>query len=172
MKAEKIGFFGGCFNPPSNIHINLVNRLIKEQKLDKIIFVPVSDYYLKKDLIEFKHRYTMLKFAIEGFEKLFIDDIEKDINKKLYAVDIFKIITEKYKGNDIYFIMGSDNYSRIKEWKNYENLKNYKYIVLERNKNDISSTQIRQMVKENKLKDNILNKKVYDYIKQNNLYCK
>ena len=45
----KIGFFGGCFNPPSNIHINLAKNVINEYKLDKLIFVPVGDYYDKKD---------------------------------------------------------------------------------------------------------------------------
>ena len=29
MKKEKIGFFGGCFNPPTNTHIDLANKLIK-----------------------------------------------------------------------------------------------------------------------------------------------
>ena len=36
---EKIGFFGGCFNPPTNIHIELANNLVKTKKLDKVIFV-------------------------------------------------------------------------------------------------------------------------------------
>ena len=170
MQKERIGFFGGCFNPPSNIHINLVNNLITEQKLDKVILVPVNDFYLKKDLIEFKHRYTMLKFAIHNFKNIYIDDLEKKLTKKTYAVDIFKIISEKYKDNDIYFIMGSDNFSKMKDWKNYEELKKYQYIVLERNKEDISSTEIRNMIKNNELNENVLDKKVYDYIKKNNLY--
>ena len=170
MNKEKIGFFGGCFNPPSNIHIKLANELIQEQKLDKVVFVPVSDFYIKKDLVEFKHRYSMLKFAIEGFNNLYIDDIENTVNKRLYAIDIFKIIEEKYKNNDIYFIMGSDNYSKIEKWKEYDLLKKYNYIILKRNEKDISSTKIRNMIKENKLVENILNKKVYEYIKNNRLY--
>ena len=170
MNKEKIGFFGGCFNPPSNIHIKLANKLIQEQKIDKVVFVPVSDFYIKKDLVEFKHRYSMLKFAIKGFNNLYIDDIENAVNKRLYAIDIFKMIEEKYYNKDIYFIMGSDNYSKIKSWKDYEKLKKYKYIIIERKINEVSSTQIRKMIKENKLEDNILNKNVYEYIKNNRLY--
>ena len=170
MSRKKIGFFGGCFNPPSNIHINLANRLIEEQKLDKIVFVPVNDFYKKNDLIEFKHRFTMLKFAIEGNSNLEVDDFEFKENRKLYAIDVFKIIEEKYSNYDIYFIMGSDNYSKLQKWKEYESLKKYKYIVLDRNDNDISSTKIRNMIKKNSLKDDILNKKVYEYIKKNKLY--
>jgi len=170
VEKEKIGFFGGCFNPPSNIHINLALDLIKKQKLDKVIFVPVSDYYKKSDLIEFKHRFTMLKFAIEDYENLYIDNLEENLNGQTYAIDIFKIINEKYISSQNFFIMGSDNYSKIKNWKNYEELKNYNYIILQRDDNEISSTEIRDMIKSNNLKNNILNKKVYNYILENNLY--
>lgn len=172
MKKEKVGFFGGCFNPPSNIHINLALNLIVKQKLDKVIFVPVGNYYPKKDLVEFKHRYTMLKFAIGENEKISIDDIENKMDKKLYAVDIFKIISQKYNDKEIYFIMGSDNFEKIEFWKEYENIKkqNYNYIILDRKHNDISSTEIRKMIKENNLKENIIDKKVYEYILKNNLY--
>ncbi len=167
---ERIGFFGGCFNPPSNIHINLALKLIEEQKLDKVVFVPVNDLYKKENLVEFKHRYTMLKFAIKGNNKLIIDDFENIENRKLYAIDVFRIIEDKYSSSDNYYIMGSDNFEKIKNWKEYDKLKKYKYIVLNRNEEDISSTKIRNMIKKNNLKENILDDKVYEYIKENKLY--
>ncbi len=59
----KIGFFGGCFNPPTNAHINLAIKVLKESNLDKLIFVPVGDFYQKQDLVSEEHRYNMLKIA-------------------------------------------------------------------------------------------------------------
>lgn len=50
MTRKKIGFFGGCFNPPSNVHIDLAKKVIKENNLDEVIFVPVGDFYEKKGL--------------------------------------------------------------------------------------------------------------------------
>ena len=52
----RIGFFGGSFNPPSNIHIDLAKNVIEKYKLDRILFVPVGDYYNKDDLVSAKHR--------------------------------------------------------------------------------------------------------------------
>ena len=69
----KIGFFGGSFNPPSYVHIELAKALINEYNLDKVIFVPVGDYYEKASLISSNHRYNMLMLAIEDEEKLEID---------------------------------------------------------------------------------------------------
>lgn len=169
---EKIGFFGGCFNPPTNIHIELANNLIKTKKVDKIVFVPVNDTYVKNGLISANHRLNMIKLAIKGYNNLEIDDIEIKENKKLFAVNAFELIKQKYSKNcEIFFIMGSDNFEEMHNWKDYNKIKYQKYIVIKRNKNEISSTKIRKMIANNN--DEVkkyLSEEVYKYIKQNELY--
>ena len=116
---DRIGFFGGCFNPPNNLHIEIANNLIKEGKLDKVIFVPVNDFYKKQGLIEAKHRYNMLKLATKKYISLGVDDIEIRENRQLYAVDAFGLIKESrfINNNDsILFIMGSDNFKKMPTW--------------------------------------------------------
>ncbi|MCL2342111.1 MAG: nicotinate-nicotinamide nucleotide adenylyltransferase [Firmicutes bacterium] len=171
MKGNRIGFFGGCFNPPSNIHINLANKLIQENKLDKVVFVPVGDYYDKDELASAKHRYNMLNLAIYGYDNLEVSDIELGINKKLYASDAFELIAGKYIGQDIYFIMGSDNYSKMPKWKDYDHIKDrYKYIVLDRIDSAVSSSKIREMIRDGIDVSNLLNADVYEYLYKNKLY--
>ena len=157
---EKIGFFGGCFNPPTNIHIKLANNLIKTKKLDKVIFIPVNDTYEKNEL------------GIKDYSNLEVDDIEIKENKKLFAVDAFKLIKEKYSKNcEIFFIMGSDNFEKMSKWKDYNKIKDQKYIVIKRDKNEISSTKIREMIAKNDSEaQKYLSKEVYKYIEQNKLY--
>lgn len=170
---QKIGFFGGCFNPPTNIHIQIVNNLIKQGKIDKVVFIPVNDYYTKKDLVLAKHRYNMLKLAIKNNDKIEVDDIELKENKDLFAVDAFEIITKKYKNNgELFLIMGSDNFNKMPTWKEYESIKDkYKYIVIDRDKKEISATQIREMIKNNdKNVIKYLSEEVYNYIVENGLY--
>ena len=174
---EKIGFFGGCFNPPTNIHIKIAKDLIEKGKLYKVVFVPVNDYYKKNDLIEAKHRYNMLKLAVKNYKNLEVDDIELKENKKLYAVDVFKIISnsvyiEKNKKTDIYLIMGSDNFEKMPTWKEYDEIKNkYNYIVIDRDEKEISSTEIRDMLKNGDKKVvEYIPKEVYEYIIKNELY--
>lgn len=157
--------------------------------MDKIYFVPVGNYYEKSSLIEAKHRYNMLKLAIE--DKMDVEKIAIESKIKLYAIDTFELLKEKYNKDDIFFIMGSDNFRKMPTWKNYEKLKtNYNIIVIERerkkirNENqkniiefipeklaEIDSTQIREMIKNNeKNVKKYLNPKVYEYIQKNNLY--
>ena len=174
---KRIGFFGGCFNPPNNVHIKIANDLIKENKLDEVVFIPVNDYYNKEKLVEAKHRYKMLKLSIQGYHNLKVDDIEIKEKRKLYAVDAFRVIRNsayatKCLKRDIFMIMGSDNFNKMPKWKDYDIIKDeYNYIVIERNKNDISSTKIREMIKlKNDEVKKYLHEDVYKYIIENNLY--
>lgn len=196
----KIGFFGGCFNPPTNAHINLVKLAIKRCKLDKAIFVPVGDSYYKKDLAKARDRYNMLEILCKNEENIEVSDIELKEKRKLFAIDAFKLIEEKYIDNDIYFIMGADNFINILKWKNFDELiTKYKYIVFDRayinlkeyiNENEIlkknkskiqiiensdytncSSSDIRDNLKNKNVKNNeLISKEILDYIMQNNLY--
>lgn len=196
-----IGFIGGSFNPPTNAHINMAEQVIKECKLDKVIFVPVGDFYEKNELIEFKHRYNMLKLICNNNENLEVSDIENVKSTKLYAIDVFEIIRKKYSNDDIYYIMGSDNLEKIKNWKDYNKLiTNYKHIILERTKDNfndivrnnieikeniknfklvtnykymgISSSLVREKVCKNEDFSELIPNVIKEYILKNNLYTK
>ncbi|MCI8965550.1 MAG: nicotinate (nicotinamide) nucleotide adenylyltransferase [Clostridia bacterium] len=184
----KIGFFGGSFNPPSIAHLKLAKKAIKECKLDKVIFVPIGDFYDKEDLAPISDRIQMLKIACKNCNDIEVSDFEKDFKEKVYACDIFKIITKKYLKDDVFFLMGEDNYLKLNSWKNYKELLNYKYIIFERNKEvkiennsniylikcentkEISSTLIREKIKNNDSLENIIDKDVEKFILKNELY--
>lgn len=128
----KIGFFGGAFNPPTIAHYNLAKGAIKNYNLDKIYFVPVNDYYNKMELIDIDKRIDMLKLVCSFGTNMEVLEIEKYIPKKLEAIDIFQIIEKAYINDDIYFLMGEDNYKKMSKWKDYSSLKKYKYIIFQR----------------------------------------
>ena len=172
MKS-RIGFFGGCFNPVTNAHINLIKAVMKQENLKKVYFVPMGDLYQKKDLICLEHRIKMLQLAFENEVNMDILDISNK-DKKMCAIDTFQVIDEKFPEAERFFIMGSDNYQKMTEWRDAENLlKNYHYIVLDRengNTKHISSTVVRQRIKQNQLIDDLVPEQVLAYIKQKNLY--
>ena len=71
----KIGIYGGAFNPPHLSHIKIVKELLKRKYLDKIIIVPVGNYYKKDELINFEDRYNMLKLIFKN-KNITISDYE------------------------------------------------------------------------------------------------
>lgn len=190
MKMKKVGFFGGCFNPPSQIHIKLAKALVESKLLDNVVFVPVGDYYKKQNLVKAEDRYNMLLLACKTYPYLKVEDIVVKSEKNLYAVDTFELIYKKYNNlADIYLIMGSDNFRKMANWKAYEEIKNkYKYIVIDRpnyrekvkaenviyyeleQKEDFSSTKIRHLLEKGADTSEYLEPEVIKYIKENRLY--
>ncbi|MBO5398014.1 MAG: nicotinate-nicotinamide nucleotide adenylyltransferase [Clostridia bacterium] len=165
---KRFGFFGGCFNPPTIAHIELIEKTIKDKNLDMVYFVPMGDLYKKENLIPAFHRVNMLKIAMK--EKMDILNISIDSQKDLKAIDTFRIIEKEFNQSDNYFIMGSDNFENIKFWKDSEELlKNYKYIVLNR-EDDISSSRVREKIKNNEDVSQFIYKDVEQYIFENKLY--
>lgn len=200
MEKKIIAIFGGSFNPPINSHIYLAKQIIdKCSKIEKLVFVPVSTKYQKQELIEDKHRYNMLEIICKKEEKLEVSDIELKSERQLYTIETLDFFKQKYKENDIYFVMGTDNLKEIETWKEWERLlTEYKIIVLERENDNLesiiqnnklltkykeslikingiskiflSSTMIRNKIKNGEDTEEFIDKEVFEYIKQNKLY--
>ena len=188
-----IGIFIGCFNPIHLGHILCAKELLQSGLLDKIIFVPAGDEYEKEGLVSAEHRLNMLNLALSGQSNMEISTIEIE-NGKLYTYQTLDYFKEKYAGDKIHLIIGTDNLKELYWWKkqNYI-LKNFNIIVLTRNhlgKADfpkyasqenitfvstdkpISSTETRKFIKNQNYKKagKSLDGKVLEYIIENGLF--
>ena len=191
----RIGIFGGSFNPPHKMHKNIALNLIKNNYLDKVIYVPTGNKYNKNNLIDSIHRYNMIKLMISDVNNLEVSDYELK-NTLTYTYQTLNNFKEKYPNDEIYFVCGSDNLKEITTWKNYEYiLNNFKILVIKRNDDNlkeifkkiniknievanieldsISSTVIREKITRKESKKEIINYidlKVLIYIEVYNLY--
>lgn len=167
---SKIGFFGGCFNPPTLAHFEIVKNALIEFGLDKIVVVPMGDKYQKKELIDFEHRFNMLQKMFENEKSVEISRMQENQKTISYACDSFKIIDEEYAGDERFFIMGNDNFSKIETWKDGKNLvKDRKFIVFERN-NSTSSTLVRKKIRANENVKELILPEIASYIDKKGLY--
>ena len=189
----KIGIFGGSFNPPHKMHLNIVEELLNEKILDKVI--TGLHYSYKNNLVSNEHRYNMLKLMTKHNDKIEISDFEfKD--EEIHSFDTLEYYKNIYKNDTLYFVCGLDNISYVDKWYKGEYLlNNYKFLVITRDTNNldeilskyekykdniiitniksntISSSYIRDELKEKNYNLNdYLDQKVIDYIKENNLY--
>lgn len=193
----KIGIFGGSFNPPHNMHINIGEELIKQGYLDKIIFVPTGiKYKYKSNLLPNENRFDMLKILTQKNKNFSVSNYEFSENV-VYTCETLDYFKNKYLNDEIYFICGADNLSYIDKWKNGEEiLKNYKIIVIARNTDnlesilekyskytdnilvarippyDLSSTEIRKLISDGEYHslNKYLDCDIINYIIKNNLY--
>ena len=145
----KLGFFGGSFNPPTYAHLNIARTVIENLKLDTFFFVPMGNSYNKIDLADEKFRYDMLNLMCKDEKNIKVEDIELNRKETTTTIQAFKMIEEKYnsKNNEIYYIMGADNFKKLPNWKDAEELaKGFKYIIINRD-----NINIEELINSNKL---------------------
>ncbi len=120
---EKIGIFGGAFNPPHNEHITALNLAKKALNLSQCIVIP--SYYPphKKgaEMLSFEDRVDMCKIAFPDDK---ISFIEKKSEEKNYAFNTVTKIKKENPDKEIYYLIGGDSMADFFTWyKPYELLK-------------------------------------------------
>lgn len=117
MQQKSIVIFGGSFNPPLNSHFSIAQEVLNQyEQVEKVVFVPVNDKYPKKELIENRHRYNMLKLVTEKNINFTISDIEISKEKSIPTIDTLEEIQKQYPNKEIWFLMGSDNLETLHTW--------------------------------------------------------
>ena len=120
---KQIAVFGGCFNPPLNSHFSLAEQILNEhEEVEKILFVPVSNKYNKKGLIEDKHRYNMLKLICDKNPRFAISRIEMDNERQLFTIETLLELQKEYSDFELVFITGSDNLKELEKWQKADEL--------------------------------------------------
>jgi len=186
----KIGIFGGSFNPVHNSHIKIVEEVLNRGFVDEIWIVPCGSHAFEKNLIDPEKRLKMLELVFGRDKRVKILRIEIDSNEKNYTLDTIKNLKNKFPEHEFYFVIGSDVTGEYKKWYRHEELskevkfivylrKSYKikndkgmiiYKIINKNLSDISSTEIRNLIKDKKNISKFVPREVENYIKENNLY--
>ena len=115
----KVGLFGSSFNPIHIGHLVIAEQARIRLGLDKVLFIPTANPYHKKvDLLDYDIRYEMVEETIKDNKYFELSDIEKNLKKNSYSYDVVKKLKKK-SNDDYYFIMGSDSFQEIETWYEY-----------------------------------------------------
>ncbi len=195
----KIGFFGGAFNPVHNGHINLAEKYIDILNLDKLLIVPTANppHRNAGDFVSTRHRMNMLHSAFGENKKFEISDIEFKLKGKSYTYNTLKELKEIYNDAEIYLIVGEDQFLYFDKWYRFreilntvtlctaqrnkdkaEELKAFaentlsckNYVIADFDPVVVSSSEIRERIKNNEKVDGLIPERVLRYIEENELY--
>jgi len=192
----KVGLYFGTFNPVHVGHLIIANHLVENSGLDQVwmVITPHNPLKKKKGLLPDYHRLQMVHLATQGYDKIIPSDIEFKLPQPNYTVHTLAHLKEKFPKYEFALIMGEDNLKSLPKWKNYETiLEDYELFVYPRISQDdlpeellhypsihrvaapvieLSSTFIRESVKEGKNIRPMLDTKVWEYIDHNLFYKK
>ncbi len=186
----KIGILGGTFNPIHLGHLIMAEEVCQKVGLNKLIFVPsnLPPHKDNGDIISAYHRLKMLKLAIKGNPYFSVSYIEIRRGGRSYTIDTIKEFKRIYYKHELYFIIGSDLFRYLNEWKDLrEIVAQVKFIVATRpgyplenlpdyittidiRAVDISAFEIRQCIKQNRSFRYLVPQAVRNYIIRRGLY--
>ncbi len=184
----KIGIYIGSFNPPHRGHVKIINYLLNNGIVDKIIVIPTGNYWHKQNLVDVNDRINMMKYYEN--ERVIVDT---SYNEYAYTYQILRELVKPYNKKDLYLILGADNIIDFDKWDNFKELLTYNILVLNRNDIDVNSyikdypenkisiidnfkyidicsTKLRNDIKYGRDVSEYIDREVYDYIIIHKLY--
>ena len=168
-EKERIGIFGGSFDPPHKGHLHIAKLFIKKLKLKKLIWSVSNKNPLvkKKYFYNFKQRKILSKKITSKNKNIKINDFDKK-----YSYQLLNTLKKKYKGKKFFFLIGSDNVKFLHKWKKLSSILNTSTLVIisrpgyqgEIKKSVFYRKNHKYLIKNYKAND-IFPKKVWIYIK-------
>jgi nicotinate-nucleotide adenylyltransferase len=189
LPKRKIGILGGTFNPPHLGHLIIADQVKDQLGLEEILFMPSAEPPHKKEkkTIDASHRSVMLTESVKDNGSFSVEKAELKRGGKSYTYDTIVELKEKNPDVEYYFIIGADMVQDLKNWYKIDELVNmvqfvavnrpyysletpYPVIGVDVPNIDISSTLIRQKVKDGCSIRYLVPPEVENYIESKGLY--
>jgi nicotinate-nucleotide adenylyltransferase len=189
---KKTGLLFGSFNPIHIGHMAIAGYIKEFAGMDEIWFIvsPQNPHKKPENLVSPVTRLHMVNLAIECHPAFKASDIEFDMPLPSYTVKTLQKLENEYPDRDFFMITGADNIESMRGWKHSRILlDNYKFLVYPRLNSDtsalslfskarivnapiidISSSFIRESLREGREMRAFVPCKTYDYIEENLIY--
>ncbi len=163
----KIALYLGSFNPFHNGHLECIKKALNDFKMDRVIIVPTMQNPWKKEKVLDINKRCQIIFqsCFEDWDNYEISTIEKYLTPPYYSYATLHALKNKYCNDEIFVLCGEDTIKDIPNWMNSEAIiQDYNFLVVDRPKNSISSSQIRKIVRSNRNSDEALKELVSENV--------
>ena len=189
---ERVGILGGTFDPPHNAHLAMARAALERIPLDRVLFMPAPEPPHKEptELSPYAVRLEMVELAISDQPGLDLSRLEESQRGPSYTVELLDLYRRQHD-DEIFLILGADSVRDLPDWKSPESILERatlvvfprpgyppavpvageaSVVIFEEPVLDISSSSIRQRVREGKPIDALVPKMVHKFILDNSLY--
>lgn len=195
---RKIALYGGSFDPIHMGHLITAVNVVEHLNISKLIFIPSNITPLKSSSLSASNidRFKMIKLSISDNSKFEVSDYEINKEDISYTYNTVKYFKSIYPNEELFFIVGTDRVKDLYKWYEIKSLskivtflfvardneeidnivnknkfyKTISYRILKLPIIELSSTKIREKIKNQKNINYILTPDCVKYIKEMNLY--
>ena len=186
----RTALFGGTFDPLHNGHLAIAQSVIEQGLADELwlLITPCNPWKVNQQLLDDRLRYEMASQAVKDLPHVCASDYEFNLPKPSYTANTLRHLSADYPDREFLLVIGADNWVRFNNGKEADYIQgNYRTIVYPRQDCpitdvpqcvtildcpmvNVSSTRIRNLVKEGKPIDEFVPASVARTIKNLNLY--
>ena len=115
---ERVGLFGGTFDPPHVGHLILASEARSQLELTRVLWTVTPDPPHKQDqsITALEHRLAMVKLAIEDNPSFELSDVELNRPGPHYTIDTIKLLAQQNPNAEIVPIIGGDSLNDLPTW--------------------------------------------------------
>ncbi len=171
----KIALYLGSFNPFHNGHLECVKTALNDFKMDLVVIVPtMQNPWKEEEVLDIDKRVDIIweyikELPINLYEKVYRDLIETKLIPPYYSYATLHALKNKYCNDEIFILVGSDTMKDIPNWMHGGKIiEDYDFLVIDRPKNSISSSYIREILRtRNKMDAYYSDEKLARYVSPN-----
>ncbi len=132
MTERRLGMLGGTFDPPHIGHLIVAQDVVEGLELDRLIVVPAGDPPHKAALFPPDVRLRLTRIAFEGIDRTEVSDVEIRRRGSSYTVDTLAWIRQRFAPQQLFCIVGADQFRVIDSWHEYRRLSDLAQLVVMR----------------------------------------
>ena len=169
------GIYGGSFNPIHRGHVELAERLCRDEGLDELWFMVSPQNPFKKsspDLLNENIRLELARMAVREHPCLKVSDFEFRLPRPSYTADTLAALRQAYPDRLFTLVIGADNWLAFKDWKKPDEILSHHRILVYPPLIDISSTEIRRLISQGDDASYGLDEAVWQEIRKKGYYRK
>ncbi len=125
-RHQRIGIFGGTFDPVHTAHLEVAEAVRHELELDRMLLMVANQPWQKGDgrlLTPAEDRYAMVVAAARGWPGLEPSRMEIDRGGPTYSIDTVRQLREEAPGADLFLVVGSDVVPGLTTWRDEPDLR-------------------------------------------------
>lgn len=194
VQNKAIGLLGGSFDPVHRGHLSIAKSFLKSDCIAElwILLTPESPHKTEQQLTSYDLRMEMLQRTFEGIKGIKITAVENKLSPPYYTVRTLRYLTGQYPDKSFFWCIGEDSLVNFESWHKWQEILDLCNLLVARRPAfatdelnssilkhayfidhqpvDISSTEIRSLVRKGKsIRDYVL-PSVAELIDQQNLY--
>jgi nicotinate-nucleotide adenylyltransferase len=193
MAGERLGVFGGTFDPPHIGHLAAAVNVRHDLELDRVLLVVNNTPWQKvgsREISAGEDRFAMVRAAVADVEGLEASRLELDAGGLSYTADTLTTLLAEDPSRRLFVILGTDAAAGLLTWDRVEVVRDLATIVvvdrpgvppteppagwrwerLEVPSLEVSSTELRSRVQDGRPLDYLVTHEVVDCIAERGLY--